>query len=293
MDWVRKLQNPNYWLLALAAAIATLHLVLLDQDGDQNLLSLSILFWLAIASMLWEKRHQLKLQSGAFSTLIGIVLISIVLLRSISPAGYHVRLSPFLCGLALCLMASGVKQLYQYWKELLILGLLVLHSVFVAILSVINIPILTSQFASFVLWITGFDVHREGIIIALPTGKVEVLNTCAGPEILILMFNTAVIFLLLFPQKNLDKLICLILAPLIGFFTNGLRVYLMTLLVAYSDKKTFEYWHGEDGSLIFSMISVLLFGLFCWFFYIRKGNDDLETEALLQEPLHIEKKYDQ
>lgn len=293
MDLLKQLQKPNYWLLALAAAIATLHLTLLDQAGDQNLLSISILLWLGIASLLWDKRSELKLESGIFSTVLGIILIAIVLSRSLSPAGYHLRVAPFVCGLALCLMASGVKQIHQYWKELLILSLLVLYPLFAGILTAIQLAILTSQFSAFSLWLAGFDVYREGVFISLPTGRVEVLDACAGTETLILMFNTAVLFLLLFPQKHIDKIICLIAAPLIGFLMNSLRVSLMTYLVAYSDQATFKYWHGEDGSLVFAMLSVLVFGIFCWFFYIRKLTSESKPEATLEKKLQVEKIHDQ
>ncbi len=280
MDWLKQLQKPNYWLLALTATVAALHLTLLDLDGDQNLLSLSILLWLGVGSLLWDKRHDLKLDSDIFSTIIGILLMGIVLLRSMSPSGYQFFTSPFLSAVAVCLMASGVRQLHQYWKELSILGLLVLYPVFAAILTTIKLPILTAEFSTFALWVSGFDAYREGPFIELPTGKVEVLNSCAGTEVLILMISLAILFCLLFPVKKIDWLICLITAPIIGFIVNSLRIGLLALLVAYSDKETFNYWHGEDGSLVFSMISVVVFGLFCWFFYVRKimGQTEIVTD---------------
>ncbi|ACK73633.1 conserved hypothetical protein [Gloeothece citriformis PCC 7424] len=293
MDWLRQLQKPNYWLLGLTAAIASLHLVILDQSSDQNLFSMSLLLWLAIASLLWDKRDQLKLDSGILPTLVGIGLIALVLLRSISPSGYQVYFSPFICGIALCLMASGVKQLHQYWKEILILGLFVLYPVFDKFLTAINLAKITAIFSTFFLWIAGYDVHREGVFIALPTGKVEVLGGCAGIEIVILMFSTAVLFLLMFPQNYRQKLICLIIAPAIGFIINAIRISILTLIVGYSDKETFNYWHGDDGALVFSMMSVLLFGVFCWFFYIRKDISDPKPEVLLKDDLQVEKNYDQ
>ncbi|WP_013323981.1 cyanoexosortase A [Gloeothece verrucosa] len=292
MDWLKQLQKPNYWLLGLAAAVVALHLTLLDRSGEQNLLSLSILLWLSIASLLWDKREDLKLESGIFSSLLGIILLAIVLARSLSPAGYHFGVAPFLSGLALCLMASGVKQLHQYWKEIFILSLLAFYPLFTAILKVIDLPLLTAKVASFNLWLAGFDVHQEGVIITLPTGKVEVLEACAGLEITILMFVTAVLFLLLFPQKNKDKIICLILAPTLGFFINSLRICILALLVAEGDQEGFKYWHGEDGSFVFALISVFIFGLFCWFFYIRPSSAENKSETVLKEVLQGEQKHD-
>nr|WP_231589034.1 archaeosortase/exosortase family protein [Crocosphaera watsonii] len=48
-----------------------------------------------------------------------------------------------------------------------------------------------------------------------------------------------------------------------------MRVCLLTYFVSQSADEAFDYWHGEDGSLAFAMISVVVFGLFCWFSYIR------------------------
>lgn len=270
MDWLQKLQKPNYWLVAIAAALAALHLTILDRADQPNLLAISILFWLAIASLVWDKREDLKLESGVFSSCFGVSLIVLVILRSISPAGYHVLISPFLSGLGLCLMASGIKRLYDYWKELLILGLLLLYPVLVGILKAVDLPIITAKFAASTLWAAGFQAYREGLFIILPTGRVEVYEACSGVEAIILMLYVAILFLLMIPISKVQSFICVILAALLGFIINGLRVGLLAILVAYNQNKAFEYWHGGDGGFVFSMISVFLFGMFCWLAYVRK-----------------------
>lgn len=270
MDWLQDLQKPNYWLLAIAAGLAGLHLTILDRSDQPNLLAISILFWLAIASLVWDKRDSLKLDSGVFSSFFGASLIALVILRSLSPAGYHILISPFLSGLGLCLMASGVKRLYNYWKELLILGLLLLYPIFVGILKAVDLPIITAKFAASTLWITGFEAYREGLFIILPTGRVEVYEACSGVEAIILMLYVAILFLLMIPISKVQSFICIILASLLGFIINGIRVGLLAILVAYNHEQAFQYWHGGDGGFVFSMISVFLFGIFCWFAYVRK-----------------------
>jgi cyanoexosortase A len=169
-------------------------------------------------------------------------------------------------------MASGIKRLRFYWKELLILTLLALHNLFASFLQAIDLPLLTAKFGAFSLWLTGFNAYREGVIIALPTGKVEVYGACSGVESILLMVFIACLFLLLFPLSRLQQVVCLFLAACLGFAVNGVRVALMAILVAYSNQEAFKYWHGDDGSLIFAMIAVALFGLFCWFAYVRNFN---------------------
>jgi len=70
--------------------------------------------------------------------------------------------------------------------------------------------------------------------------------------------------LVMFPLDWKKKIIVPITAVLIGFSVNGVRVALMAILVAYSTSENFEYWHKGDGSQIFSLISALLLGLFCF-----------------------------
>ena len=269
LDWPSLLQMPKTWLIALTFAVAGLHLTILDQSHQPNLMSVSILMWIAIASLLWDKRENLLLNTNLFCTAFGATLILLVVLRSISPAGYHLTVSPFISGVGLVMMSAGVKGFRFYWKELLILLLLALYALFTSILHAIDLPTLTAQFGNFALLLTGFNAYRDGVVIALPTGSVEVYGACSGVESIILMLYVACLFFLVIPISHLQKIVCLVLAVLIGFITNGLRVALMAFLVAYSNTEAFDYWHGDDGSMVFAMVSVGLFGLFCWFACVR------------------------
>ncbi|AFY79396.1 exosortase, cyanobacterial variant [Pleurocapsa sp. PCC 7327] len=269
MNWLKTILQPNYWLLSLAAALVALHLTYLSKADEPNLMSLSLLFWLGIASSIWDRRDKLNLESGIFSTFLGISLIALILLRSLAPAGYHIRISPFVSGLGLCLIASGIKRLHHYWKELLILGLLVLYPVFSGLLKAIDLSTLTAKFSTFMLWAAGFNAYREGTQILMPTGRVEVYGACSGIDSIILMLCISVLFLLIVPLSRVQQTICMLVAIVLGFFINSLRVSILAILVAYSQQNAFDYWHGGDGSFIFSMISVFLFGTFCWWAYVR------------------------
>jgi cyanoexosortase A len=270
MDWLKQLHHPSYWLLAIAATLVTLHLTILEQANEPNLLTMSLLFWLAIASLMWDKRDKLKLDSGIFSSFLGATLITFVLLRSLSPAGYHKLVSPFISGMGLCLMASSIKRLHEYWKELSILGLLVLYPALSGFLNAIDLTTLTAKLSTFILWATGFRAEREGVLIFLPTGRVEVYGACSGIEIIILMFSLAILFWLLVPLSRLQLALCITVATLLGFIVNALRVSLLAILVANSSQNAFNFWHDGAGSSIFSILAVCLFGLFCWLFYVRK-----------------------
>lgn len=273
MYLLKRLQEPDLWLLGIVAAFAALHLALLNRlDESEEIFATSLLFWIAAGSLLWEKRHTLKFDSGIFSSLMGASLLGLILLRcaALPDSTSMLRALPFVSLLGIGLLASGFAGLLQYWRELIIFGLLALHRVLEVFLQSIDLPLLTAKAAMFMLWYSGFQVQQDGVFLNLQTGRVEVYGACSGINTLLLMVNIAVLFLLMFPvYSDVKKLLCLIVAILIGFWVNSARVALMAILVAFSNKGAFEYWHSGNGSVIFSMISVALFGLFCWLAFLR------------------------
>ncbi len=271
MEILEKLGKPSYLLLGIIAAITALHFTLLEQEGNQNLISVSLLIWLTAASLLWDKHQEknLNLTSNLPSTILGIMLIVLALLRSISTSGYHFFLSPFIFALGLILLTAGFRGFQFYRKELFVFSLFLLYPAIMRFLGMMNMEKWTAIFSTFMLYILGFKPYREGVSIILPTGRVEVLSSCAGIDIVTLMIICSILLFFIVPLKTSQKIWCLFLAPFIGFFVNCIRIGLLTFFVSQSADEAFEYWHGEDGSLAFAMISVIVFGLFCWFSYIR------------------------
>ena len=269
INWHEARQKADFWLASLGIALGGLHLVLLDKVKQEHLFSISLLMWLTVASLLWERRQTLTYKSDTFSTTLGVVLLLLILARSLSFTDISLRLLPLVGGLSLALMASGYRQLGQYGRELLILSLLVIARVITIFLDAINLPLFTAKISTFLLWLGGFEVYRQGVYIELSKGKVEVLGSCSGVESILLVVSVAFLFFFLIPISHAQKLICLLIATAIGFLVNTVRVIIMALLVDSGDTAAFDYWHGSDGSLSFAVISVCLFGLYCWLAYVR------------------------
>ncbi len=261
---------PQYWLLGIGSGLFALNWTFLLRADDSELLATVGLLWLGIGMLLWEKRQDLHLESSPGATIAGAALIALVLVRSLAPGGYHLQASPFISFLGLALMASGFRGVGQFWKELVILGLLLVSPLVVGLLQAIDLSLLTAKAATFMLWYAGFDVARQGAFIALPTGRVEVYGACSGVSNVLQMLYISLLFLLLVPLRWPQRLLCMVIAPLIGFFVNAGRVALMAILVANTRQEAFEYWHTGDGSLVFSAIAVLLFGAFCWLAFLRQ-----------------------
>ncbi|HEY9617004.1 MAG TPA: cyanoexosortase A [Microcoleaceae cyanobacterium] len=281
MDLPIRLQEPRFWFLSSAAAFAALHLTLVNRTGNSELLTTSLLFWVVVASLIWEQRHSLTFHGNLVTGAIGATLVGMTLLRSaaLPDASTFLHLLPFVCFLGLALLASGLDGLRQYWKEILIFGLLAIQPVLEIFLQAINLSHLTAMTAAFLLKYMGFIVERDGIFLNMPTGRVEVYDACSGIQSTLQMLNISVLFLMMFPLRTrLHRILCLSVGVLIGYLVNALRVALMAILVAFSNRQAFEYWHGGDGSLIFSALAVALFGGFCWFTFLRNSNQKSAQE---------------
>ncbi|MCG8365795.1 MAG: cyanoexosortase A [Pseudanabaenales cyanobacterium] len=268
----------SFWLLSLAAGLIVLHLNLTWRSDNNNLLSCSLLFWLTTSYLVWEKRDRLNLASDIFSSFCGLFLITLVLVKSTHLFGDDVflRISPVLSVLGLGLLASGVKGVKQYWRELLLWGFIA--APWESIYLVIDLSLLTAKFTTFVLWLLGFDVSRQGVLVILPTGSIEVYDGCSGLKMILQLLGIALIFVLIAADSWKQKILLLISAIILGFVVNGVRVALMTILVALSDQEAFIYWHLGNGSLIFSLIAVLIFGLIYILLNQSQNQDNLDWQ---------------
>ncbi len=278
MNWLQRLEETKFWLMAIAVGLIALHLNLSQRANDLDLFGTSLLFWGAVASVIWERRHILTLESGVFSSFFGASLIALVLLKSSSISGFDIflRFSPFISAISLAFLASGVRGLKQYWQELFILSFIIIPPGL--LLRFVDLATLTAKFTAVILWYLGFPVNRQGVNLVLPTGTVEVASGCTGVHAILQLLGLAILCLFMFPTTLKQKILVPITAILIGFVVNAIRVGLMAILVAFSHPKSFEYWHTGTGSLIFSMIAVMIFGLFCWWAILR--NEPKNQDAL-------------
>jgi len=269
MNSLKLLQSPKYWLLAIATGTIAIHITLTWRSDNIDVLGTSLLFWGAGSILLWEKKDSLDFDSEPIPTFVGISILSLVLLKSISLSGYDIflRISPLISGLGLGLIASGFKGLKQYWQEFLIVGFIAIPPGL--ILKFIDVAPFTAKFSHFMLHYLGINATRQGVHLIVESSSLEVASGCTGVGAILQLLGLAMLVLLMFPTNLSQKIFVLIAATVVAFVVNGVRVALMTYLLAFYGQKAFEYWHYGDGSLIFSMIAVAIFGLFCWFTVLR------------------------
>ncbi|MBE9184029.1 cyanoexosortase A [Microcoleus sp. LEGE 07076] len=265
INWLKHIQEPKYWVLGIASGLIALHLTLTSRTNDSDLFGTMLLFWGVVALLIWEKHESLTFESGVFASFLGTSLIALILIKSSSISGYDffIRATPFLSGISLALLASGTKGLKQYWQELLILGYTAIPPGLIGVF--VDVAQITAKFSAFLLHYLGFEVVRKGVFLILEKGSVEVYHGCSGVNAILQLLGLALVFLLMFPTTAGQKIVVPIVAILIAFVVNAARVALMAVLVSLSQPEAFKYWHEGNGSVVFSMIAVLIFGLFCWF----------------------------
>jgi len=265
INWIKHIQEPKYWLLGIATGLIALQLTLTARTNDTDLFGTMLLFWGVVAFLIWEKHESLTFESGVFASFFGASLIAFTLLKSSSISGYDffIRVSPFLSGISLALLASGTKGLKQYWQELLILAYTAISPGLIG--NFVDVAPLTAKFSAFILHYLGLEVVRKGVFLILANGSVEVYHGCSGVNAILQLLGLALVFLLMFPTTTGQKIVVSIVAILIAFVVNAARVALMAVLVSLSQPEAFKYWHAGNGSVVFSMIAVFIFGLFCWF----------------------------
>ncbi|MHB8652851.1 MAG: exosortase/archaeosortase family protein [Terriglobia bacterium] len=146
---------------------------------------------------------------------------------------------------------------------------LLLSLLFVPIPSfVMDKPIIFVQYGSaavtnFLFHLSGVAVFRDGMRFSLPGLDIEVAKQCSGIHSTLALF----IFSLVVGYFTLDsgwKKLCLILSifPIVCF-TNGLRIFIISILSIYVDRRFIAgNLHREGGSIFFllalSIIVILI-----------------------------------
>jgi cyanoexosortase A len=259
----------RYLLLILSGLLVTFQFYIFSKLDDGRLSEIFIIFGSAILYLIWEKRLQLELTASFFASLVGGSIIGLVLIKSAFLAEYDpfLRFIPLLFAIGLILIASGFKGSTQYLRELFLLCFFAPSPT--ALTSIFDLSPYTAKLGADILFYLNVPVQREGVYIYLQGGGVEVYSGCSGIEAVLHLLGLSAILIVMFPMSWTFKLILPIIAMSVAFFINGFRVAIMAVLSTSPQKDAFEYWHKGTGSLIFSLISVLIFGLIFYFLVYR------------------------
>lgn len=274
------------WLIGVTASLGAFYLCMVwsqTHDLDRlgfNVLGLSALFYLA-----WEKvssagvigRSPWSAILGASLMLVGV--ISICLFPSSEFfLNYYIKSLPLLLILSLALFVSGFRGLQKFSQPLALALFLIVSEGNLLKALLIDFGLtdqeLTATLTAWLLEFLGFSITRQGAGLSLPTGSIEVSPGCASVIQIFYLMRLLILFCFLFPTRFWQKIGIFSTAVGIGIVLNTIRIAL--LVMVSGDDVLFNFWHGGDGSSLFSLGAAGILVMGCYFLAIRNSKLDKE-----------------
>ncbi|WP_323355397.1 exosortase/archaeosortase family protein [Cyanobium gracile] len=227
----------------------------------------AVLVWGGAVICMEDQFEDLNPRPAAWGLILGTLLLVWVLARSsviVHWDGLLFALAP-IGGLSLGLMAEKPARLGRFRDPLLCLMLLPGFALLMRILPEAPISLLTARLSGIWLSILGLDVVVNSRSVLLPGGGVKVLGPCNGLDLMAQILCVGVIFLLAFPIRSWgSRCLLFLVAPLIGLLCNTFRIALLAIFAGNGHSKGswwFDFFHQSTGSLVFSGVAVLIFGM--------------------------------
>lgn len=265
------------WLLvAGCVALGSIARALMSHSTEMALMVM--LIWGGALCCMEDQLPRLRPRPHPVGFLIGMALLLLAQWRQerlIQPQRVMLLL-PILQGFGLLLLLSPpggwrLLSMPRVWRSsftsLLALGLFPIQGLVEALLPVEALSRVTAHLVQILLFIFGVDAAVEGSSVLLATSGVAVAGPCSGVGMITQLLVVGGIFALVFPlaagRWRLPVLLAVMaVAPLFALLANTLRIAVLVLLNASSAPQLqwwFHFFHGGQGSLVFSLLAVLAF----------------------------------
>lgn len=272
-------QNKSTFFLCLIN-IGLFYLIISWQvTGNLDRVITDSLFYIAIIYLFGKRQSKLWFRSDITASFIGIAWITIVVIKSLtllSFEDYFIFLIPVSSILGLSLITSGFSGIWQNRRELFLAGVIFFPTEVIGIVleKSISVTILNAKVASYLLYYVGFNITNTGNKISLVLPEIgnfqAIVNySCSGMPMIILLLKLALALIFLFSFGKKQSVLILILSIITGFILGVIRVCILVLLIP--QKTNFDYWHGNDGSQIFSTLAIMLFCGFSYWWIQKQG----------------------
>jgi cyanoexosortase A len=199
------LQTQYFYLLGIFTTLATLHLNMVSNhplEGEE--ITFYALYWAGIIFLLWQNRQQQN-TTNWFSSLLGLGLLLIVILRPLSL--WHLdlllfRFAPIVAAFGLGLLSFGFTGLRHYWRLFLLLCLMLFPYGFINEIfeSRLHFSEVTANISAFALHYIGLKATVQGTLVKLPTGQVEVLYFCTGGMLILWLLKLTLLIVVVIPD---------------------------------------------------------------------------------------------
>ena len=264
--------------LLLPGALLLVALAAISIAGDSGDFALTVLSFLAVMTILVDMPVSQRTDADGYKTRVPVALILALLLAA---AGYWLldpvvftRILPLLLLLTLWFIQAGRGLPGRYWKPLLILGLLAIPDR--ALITPLAYPVLqlfgwdamtypTAVVSTWLTSLSGLPARLEGLDIITRYATVTIWEGCDAVRNMDFLLRLSIILMLTVPVKPGRRVVTAMVAVLLGFFINTLRITLLVFLTDYGNMTAFDYWHEGDGSKIFNLLAIMLFAVFAYF----------------------------
>lgn len=254
-----------FWVLVTISCLATLHLYYVWKMSGTLPSLLDALGWLAVGFLLWKKKHRIKFNSGLISSIVGMFLIFWMMIRHgfgqyyLSKVDILAGLFPVITIVSVFLITTGWKRLVSYKSEIIVASLISIPyaSLYNTLKSVVNID---AQLLNFMLHYIGLQSVRQGAIVSMRNGSVEINPSCSSVGPILTMLPLIVVLLSIYPTSKTKQFFIYIATIFSIIFINGIRLSSLVIFLDKGDLDSFKYWHEGGGAGIFSNIIVFLIG---------------------------------
>jgi exosortase len=104
----------------------------------------------------------------------------------------------------------------------------------------------------------GVPVARDGFVFHLPTLDVEVAKQCSGIHSSLALLITGVLAAYLFLRTGWARVFLMITIVPIAIVKNGIRIFTLSILGAYWDKRILDSDLHRKGGVVFFLIALVL-----------------------------------
>jgi exosortase len=215
--------------------------------------------------LLWNRKEKLEqLCASPENAGLAIIILGLVLflLGNLASETFSTRIS-------LLVVLAGVTLFLLGWPYMKVLLFPIAYLVFMIpipsiLMQKITFPmqLFASSVAEASLQLMGIPVLREGNIIQLPHGTLEVADACSGIRSLMSLLALGVIFAYFTKSKLWHRAVLVLACFPIAIVVNALRVSATGILANYYGLSVAQgFFHGFSGYVLFIVAFLLLLGL--------------------------------
>jgi len=177
-----------------------------------------------------------------------------------------IPLFPIISVILLVILLGGFPLLPRFREALYILSLMPVLAWLPRLVPTERLSHSAASFAAFFLRSFGVDIVQTGSRLTVGSSAVNVAGPCSGNEIMVQAFVVALLALIIFPMpKRWLRFPFLLLAPVLGWVVNGLRVALLAIIASLdpmssvNDSGIFGFFHLGEGGMVFSGLGIAVY----------------------------------